>query len=110
MARRDPHVARAEGLRRERAEQAKAEFDEIFRNKGLPEDIPVYEFKWDGPDALLVDIAAASGLTQSKGEARRLIKQGGLKVDNEKASSVEARLNKGEYLIQAGKRRFARIK
>jgi len=60
----------------------------------------------------LAEFVAASGLAASKGEARRLIEQGGVKIDGEKAasSSAEIDIKSGEsVLLQVGKLKFIRI-
>jgi tyrosyl-tRNA synthetase len=50
------------------------------------------------------------GLTASNGEARRLIKQGGVKLNGEKNNNADMEVEaSGEVVIQAGKRRFARV-
>jgi len=59
----------------------------------------------------LVDIIANAGLTKSKGEARRLIKQNAVKLDGEKCTDINHRLSVGEeVIIKVGKRRFLKVK
>ncbi|MDP2642644.1 MAG: tyrosine--tRNA ligase [Candidatus Peregrinibacteria bacterium] len=90
------------------AETAEKEFTEIFSNKGKPEEIE--EVKLSGKKHKLVDLLVETKLTTSKGEARRLIEQGGLKVDDEKVSDVNTELDiSKERLIQAGKRKFIKV-
>jgi len=51
-----------------------------------------------------------AGLTKSNGEGRRSIDQGGVKLNGEKVSNTNLELAaSGEYIVQIGKRRFARI-
>ena len=50
-----------------------------------------------------------SGLTQSTGEAIRLIKQGGISINDVKHIDPDLKLAKGEYLFKAGKRKFLKI-
>ena len=59
----------------------------------------------------LVDLMVDTGLAASKGEARRLIEQGGVKIDGEKASAANAEITVGTdaMLIQVGKRKFLRV-
>lgn len=59
---------------------------------------------------LLANILKESGLTSSTSEARRLIKQGAVKVDGEKVIEVEKELPPGVYLLQVGKRRFKKVR
>ncbi|PIZ76151.1 tyrosine--tRNA ligase [Candidatus Peregrinibacteria bacterium CG_4_10_14_0_2_um_filter_38_24] len=90
------------------AETAEKEFTEIFSNKGKPEEIE--KIKLSGKIHKLVDLLVETKLTTSKGEARRLIEQGGLKVDDEKIIDINAELDTSkERLIQAGKRKFIKV-
>lgn len=90
------------------------EFDRMFRDKGLPDDIPEDEVpaKLMGDDgAWIVPVLEHLGLAPSRGEARRLIQGGGVRVDGEKVSDDQQRLAPGAvYLIQVGKRRFHRAR
>jgi len=92
------------------ARHAKEEFDKVFRDKGLPDDVPLFEITWDEDEIWLPRIMKASGLVPSTGEAIRLIKQGAVNVGNEKVDDPDAKLAKGDYIIKAGKRKFVRIK
>jgi tyrosyl-tRNA synthetase len=93
---------------RETAVQAQEEFENIFKKKGLPDDIP--EFKLPGNEEIwLPGIMKESGLAKSNGEAMRLIKQGGVSVDGEKWTDPNEKLTPGEYLLKVGKRRFLKI-
>jgi tyrosyl-tRNA synthetase len=60
----------------------------------------------------LSDLLTAAGLASSKGEARRLIEQGGVKVDGERSSNSasDIEVNAAGVLLQVGKRRFLRIR
>ena len=89
------------------AEEAKAEFDRVHANSELPSEMP--EFELEGP----VWIAKAlqdCGLEASTSQARRDLKQGAVKIDQEKASDEQLQLEAGEYILQVGKRKFARVK
>ncbi|MCP3178469.1 tyrosine--tRNA ligase [Desulfuromonas sp. KJ2020] len=91
------------------AEQAEVDFVQQFKQKEIPDDIPVVHMSSEGPVwicRLLVD----AGLVASNGEARRMVKQGGVKLDGEKIADGDLEVQpKGELVLQAGKRRFARI-
>lgn len=94
----------------EAALNAKEEFAHIFgKDKGLPNDIQVFELKWEEEEMWIPKIMKLSGLTSSTGEAMRVIKQGGLKIDDQKCDNPDAKLKKGNYLFKAGKRKFLRI-
>ena len=91
----------------EAAGEAKAEFERVHAKSELPSDMP--EFELDGP----IWIAKAlqdCGLEASTSQARRDIKQGAVKIDQEKASDDQLQLETGEYILQVGKRKFARAK
>ena len=93
----------------EAALKAKEEFGHIFKDKGIPEDIPVLRISWEDGGMWLPKIMKLSGLVKSTGEAIRLIKQGGVTVDNEKWEDPDKNLPAGEYLLKVGKRRFFKI-
>jgi tyrosyl-tRNA synthetase len=93
---------------RESAIKAKDEFENIFKNKGLPDDIPVFQIEGNEP-VWLPGILKEAGLAKSTGEALRLIKQGGVSVNGEKWASPDEKLPAGEHLLKVGKRRFLRI-
>jgi tyrosyl-tRNA synthetase len=95
----------------EAADAAADAFDRQFRGGELPEDIP--EHRWPGEGALpLANLLRELGLASSGGEARRLVEQGGVRVDGEVASEAMGMVEppEGELLIQVGKRRFARLR
>jgi tyrosyl-tRNA synthetase len=89
------------------SQQAEAHFRTVFQERDLPQDIPTYVVK--APTSI-VDLLAASGLASSKGEARRLIQQGGVRLDGEKVSSVDQVVAvEKEVVLQVGKRRFLKL-
>lgn len=93
----------------EAAEQSQAEFIEIFAKGGLPDDIESIIVPQD--KAPLLDLLLEHKLVTSKGEARRLITGGGIRVDQEKVTDQNLILNlQKEKLIQIGKRRFIKFK
>jgi tyrosyl-tRNA synthetase len=91
------------------ARQAEEEFVLQFKQKEIPEDIPTLRFPADGP-VWICRLLAEAGLVASNGEARRLIRQGGVRADGEKISNPDQEIiPSGELILQAGKRRFARV-
>ena len=90
------------------AEEAAREFDRVFKEKGLPEEIETIRLKDRELD--IVSLLKEAGLVPSKMEARRLISQGGVRLDSQKVNDEHllVRLEK-PVLIQCGKRRFARV-
>jgi len=90
------------------AEKAQENFKKIFKNKENPEDIKEFKIKEDKKK--LIDIISEAGLTSSKGEARRLIEQGAVKIDSkvENKWDKEVKIKDGT-IIQVGKRKFIKI-
>ena len=91
------------------AVDAEAAFDRVFRHHGVPDEIPEYVVP-DGSDRSLTAVLAAAGVTSSRSEARRLIRQGAVRIDGEKVSdeSLDASRFTGS-VVQVGKRRFLRL-
>ena len=93
------------------AERAEQHFDRIFRQREAPEQLEVRELTAAAPEgAEIIEIIVAASFAASRSEARRLVAQGGVRVDRERVSEPAARYRPGEYLLQVGKRRFARIR
>lgn len=92
---------------KEAAETAKSEFNKIFANKDLPTEIE--EYKCDKDKIKLSELLFVSKMVSSKNEARRLIEQGGAKVDNEKVTADTEIEIKDGMILQAGKRKFKKI-
>ena len=89
------------------AKKAEETFDKIFIKKDIPEDIP--EVKLD-EDTLIVDVLVLYELVTSKSEARRLIDQGAVKINDQKCIDRDQIIKKDESLvIKVGKRRFLKI-
>ena len=91
----------------ETAQKAEAHFNTVVVGKGIPDEIPVYEL--DAED-LIVNVIFSSGLLKSKGEARRMIKQGAVKLDDKKIDDIQASISpEGEQILKVGKRRFLKV-
>lgn len=87
---------------------AREEFDRMFREKGLPDDIALHQCD---SEICIIDVLRDSKMTASAGEARRLIAQGGVKVDGQKITDPQMRLGPcEETLIQVGKRKFLKVR
>ncbi len=93
------------------AEGARAHFRSVVQQGGIPEEIDEVELAGeDGSLGLLAAISTA-GLAGSNSEARRLVSQGAVRVDGSRVDDPRHRLAVGgPYLLQVGKRRFARIR
>ncbi|MCX8069285.1 MAG: tyrosine--tRNA ligase, partial [Thermodesulfovibrionales bacterium] len=94
---------------KELATNAKAEFDRIFTQGGTPDDIPEFVHQLDSEPVWVAHILKESGLCSSTSEAQRLIKQGGLTIDDTKITDINFKLSRGNYLVKAGKRRFIKL-
>lgn len=92
------------------ADEAEAEFTRRFVQKEVPDDIE--ERKIAPGTHNLAQLLADTGLTASKGEARRLIEQGGVKVDGGKATAANAdiEITSEPVLLQVGKRKFLKVR
>ena len=91
----------------ETASQAEQHFNTIVVGKGTPDDIP--EFSLNEED-LIVNVIFDAGILQSKGEARRMIKQGAVKLDGESITDIQATIApSGEQILKVGKRRFLKV-
>ena len=90
----------------ESAESARQEFQRVFQQRQVPEDMP--EFTVSYP-ATIVEMLRAAGFASSNNEARRLVQQGGVRIDGERIENAEAELSfDAPVVLQAGRRRFAR--
>ena len=90
------------------AKESEQYFDRVIVNKDAPDDMNQLELSID---TQLIEVVTNEGLTSSKGEARRLIKQGAIRVDDKKITDESHILLKGkEVVIKVGKRRFVKIK
>lgn len=90
------------------AKRAREEFDEVFRNKGLPDDMPTVKIPQKTVD--IVGLLVLAKLVASRGEARRMMEQGGVRIGQQKITDPKAVITIGEpFVLQCGKRKFARI-
>jgi tyrosyl-tRNA synthetase len=92
------------------AEAAEAAFDRVFKEHKAPTDIPDVEVEFED-EVYVPRLLQQLGLVASAGEGRRLIDQGGVKLDGahlEPALYTCARARVEGAVIQVGKRRFAR--
>lgn len=93
---------------KKQAETAEKEFDKVFKEKKLPSDIPIFKIKEKKLNIL--DLLVKIKLAPSKSEAKRLVIQGGVQIDEETIKDWKKEIEiKKEMVIQVGKRRFARI-
>ncbi len=93
----------------EAAEAAEEDFNRRFVNKEVPDEID--EKTVIAGKHKLIDLLTENGLAASKGEARRLVDQGGVKINGEKATATAAEIDVTSegVLIQVGKRKFLKL-
>ena len=99
-------VARYHG--EDQAQEALQGFNSVFADGGIPDDAPEFACEHgetSKPPVFLTD----SGLAASRGEAKRLIKQGSLSLDGERCDDAETPLEPGSYVVKLGKKRFLRL-
>ncbi|MBI3331822.1 tyrosine--tRNA ligase, partial [Candidatus Peregrinibacteria bacterium] len=88
----------------EDAADAEAEFQKVHKDKGVPDDIPNVKVQ---KDDLLIDVIAKEKLAPSKAEARRLIEQGGVKMNDHTVQKIDGRVQNG--ILKVGKRKFVKL-
>jgi tyrosyl-tRNA synthetase len=95
---------------KEASENAEKEFDNIFVNKGLPDEIEEFTFNKNEKEIGILELIIKINFAPSKQEARRLIQQGGVSIDGEKIADISAMIKiDKEKIIKVGKRKFAKI-
>jgi tyrosyl-tRNA synthetase len=91
------------------AKHASEEFTRIFAQKALPDEIP--EIVLPAEEIGLLNLMVTAGLVKSNGDARRLVTQGAVKINDEKASDPRMQLVPEEgMVIRSGKRGFVKVK
>ncbi len=94
------------------AEAAEAEFEKMFgkTGDGLPENIEEVEIAAPTEGLPLMKLLTSTGLAESGGEARRLLQQGGVKIDQIKETDGQKMFQPGmTFIVQAGKRKFKKV-
>ena len=90
------------------ADEASAEFDRIFRDKQLPDEMP--EFKVPAAGANIIDLVVTAGLLPSKTEARRKLIEGAFYLDNQRLTDAALLVKvTAPTVLKVGKRRFLRL-
>ena len=92
------------------AERAAADFSQRFQQGQRPEEISSYAWSGADPQVWICHMLKTSGLVKSTSEARRLIQQGGVRVDGERVGDAELQVEaQGEVVLQVGKRRILKV-
>ncbi|MBT8479650.1 MAG: tyrosine--tRNA ligase [Gemmatimonadetes bacterium] len=89
---------------------AREAFDRVHRQRDIPDEIETCVLETgDEGDMWIGHVLARSGLARSTSEARRLVQQGGVKIDGAVIDDPECHVSPGSYVMQRGKRRFLRL-
>jgi tyrosyl-tRNA synthetase len=91
----------------EAGKAARENFDKVHGNKELPEDMETYACP--SKEVKLAELLFGAGMVESKKEARRLIEQGGIKLNGEKIMEDKIITVDKECVLQAGKRKFKKL-
>ncbi len=92
------------------AEAAQQEFVARFRKGDLPEDMPEVSVNSEDGGVGIAALLSQAKLTESNSESFRMIGQGAVRVDGERIEDRSLVLACGDYVVQVGKRRFARVR
>jgi len=88
--------------------EAELHFDRVIVNKDAPEDMDEVTLE---ADVSIIDLITSEGLTKSKGDARRMIQQGAVRIDGKKVDEMNFVISKGfKGVIKVGKRRFLGVR
>lgn len=90
------------------ADEARQGFNAVFAGGAVPEDIPQHQCQ-HGDDSTPPAFLEAAGLVKSRGEAKRLIKEGALTIDDARHDDAVTPLTAGTYVIKLGKKRFLKV-
>ncbi len=86
---------------------AEKEFDALFIQKDEPDDMPEYKL---AESEKLIGIMVKNGMVASNGEGKRMISQGGVRLDKEKVDDIHSTIEPGKNVVlKVGKRKFLRI-
>lgn len=87
--------------------KAQEEFKKVFAKKDIPTDIPEYDLD---EGTWICQALVDTKLVASTSQARRDVKAGAVKINQEKVDDDKLNLQIGEYILQKGKKSFAKIK
>lgn len=91
------------------AKRERVEFIRVFSKEEAPKDIEEFFIKKD-KEIWIVEVLDNAGLVKSRGEARRLIEQGALRIDGEKINDFSLNISiKNEVILRLGKKRFLKL-
>ena len=89
--------------------KAQEEFDKIFIKKEIPDEIDEFNIE-ENKEINILDLLLLVNFVPSKGEAKRLVQQGGVSIDGEKVSDVHQNIKiKSGMILKVGKRKFLKL-
>jgi tyrosyl-tRNA synthetase len=89
------------------AKKAENHFNTVVVRKGTPENIPTFKLE---SEELIVNVIFKAGILKSKGETRRMIKQGAVKLNSKPVVDIKSTISpKSDQILKIGKRRFLKI-
>jgi tyrosyl-tRNA synthetase len=101
-------VAKYHGVKA--AEKAQMEFERVFKQRELPEEIPTVTYDGNDSEVWIGHLLVKTGCVSSTSEVRRLIEQGGLYLNDQKVDNVDLKVSlKGEQIVRIGRKKFFRI-
>lgn len=89
------------------ARDAQASFEARFRDGAIPDDMP--EIQVASAPLGILKVLREAGLVVSGAEAQRNVEQGGVRINGDRIDDKSLQLDAGIYVIQVGKRKFARV-
>jgi tyrosyl-tRNA synthetase len=92
------------------ARAARLHFEQVVQRREVPDEVPEVEVVAGEGGVGLLNAMVQAGLAPSNSEARRLVAQGAVRMDDVPVADPTVRLEPGHYLVRAGKRRFALIR
>ncbi|SCM73348.1 tyrosine--tRNA ligase [Desulfovibrio sp. 86] len=90
------------------ADEAQQGFNAVFAGGGVPDDMPEHQCQ-SGDDSMPPAFLEAAGLVKSRGEAKRLMKEGALAIDGQRCEDALSPLPAGQYVVKLGKKRFLKL-
>jgi tyrosyl-tRNA synthetase len=95
----------------EAATACREEFERVFRDRELPQEMPTVSMSWKEGEVWIVNALTESNLVKSSSEGRRMIQQGAVQINGTKITDLDYKLPvpDGEHILKVGKKRFVRL-